>query len=53
VYLNDYASPREARLGLSRYFHYYNDERPHRALDYQSPAAVYAGKDQAMLYSIL
>jgi putative transposase len=53
VYLNDYASPREARWGLSRYFHFYNFERPHQALNYQTPAAVYAGKDQAMLYSTL
>lgn len=53
VYLNDYASPREARLGLSRYFDFYNFERPHQSLDYQTPAAVYAGDDQAMLYSTL
>lgn len=53
VYLNDYASPREARLGLARYFHFYNFERPHQALDYRTPAQVYAGKDQAMLYSTL
>ena len=53
VYLNDYASPREARLGLARYFHFYNFERPHQALDHRTPAQVYAGKDQAMLYSTL
>jgi putative transposase len=53
VYLNDYASPREARLGLARYFHFYNFERPHQALDYRTPAQVYVGKDQAMLYSTL
>jgi len=53
VYLNDYASPREARQGLSRYFHFYNFERLHQALDYLTPAAVYAGTDHAMLYSTL
>jgi len=53
VYLNDYASPREARYGLARYFHFYNFERPHQALGYQMPAQVYAVKDQAMLYSTL
>lgn len=53
VYLNDYASPREAQLGLSRYFHFYNFERPHQSLGYQTPAAVYIGNDQAMLYSTL
>ena len=53
VYLNDYASPREARMGLSRYFHFYNFERPHQALDYKTPAAVYAAKDQIVLNSTL
>ena len=43
VYLNEYANPREARCGLSRYFQFYNHERPHQALDYQTPAAVYFG----------
>ena len=53
VYLNDYASPREARLGLARYFQFYNFERPHQSLGYQTPARVYAAKDQAVLYSTL
>lgn len=41
VYLNEYFNPREARQGLSRYFHFYNDERPHQALGYLTPAQVY------------
>lgn len=53
VYLHDYASPREARRGLAYYFHFYNFERPHQALDYQTPAQVYAVKDRAVLYSTL
>jgi putative transposase len=44
VYLHDYGSPREARTGLSRYFHLYNHERPHQALDYLTPAEVYFRK---------
>ncbi len=51
VYLNDYASPRDARLGLAHYFQFYNFERPHQALNYQTPARVYAAKDQAVLYT--
>jgi putative transposase len=46
VYLRDYTSPKEARQGLDRYFAYYNHERPHQALGYQTPAAVYATKRQ-------
>lgn len=41
VYLHDYATPRDARAGLSRYFAFYNHERPHQALDYLTPAEVY------------
>jgi putative transposase len=41
VYLSDYASPREAREGLARYFRFYNTERPHQALDNRRPSEVY------------
>lgn len=41
VYLADYASPREARQGIARYFTFYNTERPHQALDYRRPVEVY------------
>lgn len=41
VYLHEYTNPREARHSLSQYIHFYNNERPHQALDYQTPAAVY------------
>ena len=41
VYIHEYTSPREARQALSRYFAFYNQERLHQALDYQTPAEVY------------
>ena len=41
VYLNDYETPREVESGLASYFEFYNDERPHQALDYRTPNAVY------------
>jgi putative transposase len=41
VYLKDYSSPREARLGLGQYLTFYNHERPHQSLGYQTPAQVY------------
>ena len=41
VYLHSYASPREARQNLTRYLRFYNDERPHQALAYRTPAEVY------------
>jgi putative transposase len=41
VYLHAYESVSEARAGLSRYIAFYNSRRPHRALDRQTPDAVY------------
>src|SRR5215213_2702038 len=41
VYLHEYRSPREAREQLTRYIHFYNEERLHQALDYRTPASVY------------
>jgi len=41
VFLHEYANPREARWGLSRYFEFYNHQRLHQALQYQTPAQVY------------
>ena len=41
VYLRDYQTPAEARLGLGRYFGYYNHRRRHRSLGRRTPAMVY------------
>jgi putative transposase len=43
VYLHEYSTPREARQSLGNYIEFYNHDRPHQALDYQTPAAVYRG----------
>jgi putative transposase len=43
VYLNPYDSMGEARMGIGRYFHFFNDERPHQALGYQTPSSFYDG----------
>ncbi len=40
-YLKDYESVREARVGIARYFRFYNQERLHQSLDYQTPATIY------------
>lgn len=41
VYLHEYSGPSEDRHSLGEYTHFYNNERPHQALDYRTPAAVY------------
>jgi putative transposase len=41
VYINEYASPRELRVGIEAYVQDYNTIRPHQSWDYETPAAVY------------
>jgi putative transposase len=59
IYLHDYASPKEAYHQLANYIHFYNFERPHQALDYRTPAQVFAahrfadGRCSARLQSAL
>jgi putative transposase len=44
VYLRCYEAVPELHDGLARYFGFYNDERPHQALAYRTPALVYQGR---------
>ena len=41
VYLKGYASMEELLIGLTKYFVFYNHERPHQSLGDQTPAVVY------------
>jgi putative transposase len=41
VFIKAYGSVAEARLGIGGWFAFYNDERPHQALDYRTPRAVF------------
>jgi putative transposase len=47
VYLHAYDSVAEARAGIGTYLTFYNVERPHAALGYQTPAAFYRGARKA------
>jgi putative transposase len=43
VYLKDYTGVPDAIGNLKAYFRFYNRQRPHQALNYQTPEAVYFG----------
>lgn len=43
LYLKDYESVVALLEGLTRYFEFYNNERLHQGLGYQTPATVYRG----------
>ncbi len=44
VYLKEYSDAWQAVESLTRYFHFYNHERPHQSLGYRTPAEVYGQK---------
>jgi len=41
VYLKDYQSVPEAKQGINDYMTFYNQERPHQSLNYETPTEVY------------
>lgn len=41
IYMNDYQTVQELRNGIKQYFEFYNQERLHQSLDYQTPAEVH------------
>ena len=44
VHLKEYVSMAEAREELGRFFKWYNEERPHQSLGYQTPDEMYYGR---------
>lgn len=45
IYLRGYKEMREARAGISKYFTFYNQDRPHQALRNQTPMIMHFGKE--------
>jgi putative transposase len=44
IYLHGYETVPALQEGLERYFPFYNEERMHQSLEYQTPAQVYGAK---------
>ena len=42
IYMNDYRTATELQDGLKRYFDFYNQDRIHQSLGYQTPFEVYS-----------
>jgi putative transposase len=49
VYLNAYGTILEVKDGLTKYFKFYNQTRPHRSLDGRTPDEVYFGNQSLRL----
>lgn len=49
IYLRDYADGAQLRLGLGRYFRFYNTERPHQGLGKRTPAEVHFGRERGVV----
>ena len=47
VYLKEFNSPREARLGIAEYIRFYIEERPHQSLNNRTPSETYHGYKEA------
>ena len=47
VYLKAYQNGSEARAGIGAYLDFYNQERPHQALGYQTPGEVFEEGQQS------
>ena len=43
-YLKNYETMLDLKLGLKRYFEFYNGERFHASLDYATPNEIYASR---------
>jgi transposase InsO family protein len=43
-YLRDYQLVPEAHRGIGNWFRFYNHQRPHQSLGYQTPAMIYRGR---------
>lgn len=41
IYIKQYQSMQETRAGLDAYFRFFNEQRPHQALNYRTPAEIH------------
>jgi putative transposase len=44
VFIKAYGAVIEARRSIGKWFEFYNDERPHQALDYRTPSEIFVSE---------
>jgi putative transposase len=49
IYIKDYERTSDLESGLTAYFRFYDEDRPHQSLDYRTPGEVYRAGVQAAL----
>jgi len=47
VFIKAYGAVIEARRSIGKWLEFYNDERPHQALDYRTPREIFEGEAYA------
>lgn len=53
VYLNSYEDGLQAAKRLGAYIHFYNEQRPHQSLGYQTPGAIWRMQQPTTTYAFL
>ena len=49
IYIKDYCQVNELESGLTAYFRFYDEDRPHQSLAYRTPGEVYrAGAGESL-----
>lgn len=49
IYLKEYGDVPDLRTGLKSYFKFYNNERPHQSLGYQTPSEIHFGGEHEFM----
>jgi len=49
IYIKDYEGVPELESGLTAYFRFYDEDRPHQSLDYRTPGEVYRAATRGCL----
>ncbi len=52
VCITEFKEVKELRMGLKKWFGWYNTERPHQALEHKTPNTLYQERQEALHYAV-